>query len=383
MSVGGVTWRTLRGDRSATRVRTIYKFLPELELRPRQAISLRVKPFRDLRSFGDRSIVPRSQFQAGFQGRISTPLGQKLSRQVERRALRKLAFKLLRSKAFGVADELIRDVSWMIWQQTLDPTGFPGWGNFPAEWTSHAGVPQPKSPGSYTSNGFDTNPTWVQTSSDGLIDKSDGSPIFGFRYWGHFHGSNPLPGGRPGDDWATTALTMAMPKAQALARSATAYRQLANLWPEPVTQVMWVRNNISIRFGTTLRDPIDIKVDVARIRDRQNKAKPADAFVYAVLRSFADGVGEIREWVDILSEAAGYEKYDKRIPKALWGNETQKKMFYLFALGGFNNIDFDDLALLVVENEIEDAFYGFLGTLSKSAARRLGMTVGPQTGLVM
>ncbi len=387
MSVGAVTFRTLQGHQAATRVRTIYKFAPLIVLQPRPApVALYVKPFRDLRTIGDRSIAPRSAyFKPGFVGRITTPYGQAAARKVELRALRKLAAKLLFKKTLGVAGELGPTILEMFWKRVVDPVGFPGWGTFPTGFTSNAGTVYPgKVLGTYTANGFDNGP-W-STVVHNLIDTSDGTPIGGFRYWGHFHGTTPLPGGRPGDDWPTIAqahnLTANQTRTTAQARVRyRVHEQTAEL----ATQPWHVRQNIGITIRTDRRDPISITQGLPRPRDRGDKAKPANLFVWGVLKAFANAGGEAKEWTDILAEASGYIKGSMMLPEDLrdTGKETQAKIYWLFVVTGINSLDWDRLAELIVENEIEDLVYGFAGQLSKSAAQSLGMTVGPQTGLVM
>ncbi len=385
MSVNAVTFRQ-RGGLTFTRpLPTHFKFVARPQFGPFRPVALYVKPFRDLRTVGNRAITPRAPaFKPGFVGRIVTPYGQAAARQVERKALRKLAAKLLFKKALGIAGEIVPTLAQNIWQAQIDPPGFPGWGNFPASWTSNGGTIYPgKEIGTLTVNGFDQGP-WSSVVHN-LIDLSDGD-IFGFRYWGHFHGSNPFSTGfRPGDDWAFETQGLANPAAQTTAQARVRYRTHTETATAVQTQPWGPRQNVAIGIGTSNRDPIDIAHNVPRVRDRGDKAKPKNIFVYLVIKRFANAGGEIKEWTDILAEASGYIKGSMMLPEHLrdTGKETQAKLYWLFVVTGINSLDWPLLAELIVENEIEDLIYGFAGQLSKAAARSLGMTVGPQTGLVM
>ncbi len=385
MSVGAVTFRTLQGQRTATKVRTIYKFAPMIMLQPRPApVALYVKPFRDLRTIGNRHIAPRAAyFKPGFVGRIVTPYGQAAARKVERQALRRLAAKLLFKKSLGVLGDIAPTVLETFWNRVVDPVGFPGWGNFTPGFTSNAGAPWPGIQlGQLTANGFDVGP-WGLTEVVNLVDALSGD-IFGRTYWGHYPATTPLPGGAPGVDWPILTQTMPLAQTATTAQSRVRYRQFTRE-TELQTQPFHVRSNIGITIRTGRREPIDIKLDVPRIRDRGDKAKPKNAFVWLVLKGFANAGGEVKEWTDILAEASGYIKGSMMLPEELRnkGKETQAKLYWLFVVTGINSLDWDLLAELIVENEIEDLIYGFAGQLSKSAAQSLGLTVGPQTGLVM
>lgn len=299
---------------------------------------------------------------------------------VKNKALRRLAGKLIwkfvRPRALEILSELGRPIVHQFWQKNIDPTGFPGWGNFPAGFTSDAGTVWPGiALGDYTANGFDNGP-WSAVVVN-LIDTSDGAPIPGFRYWGHFPGTTPLPNGRPGDDWEVKNFAKAMTKPSGRTK-------LRDLSPDLKAQPWHPRQNIVIEFGTALRDPITVRFDKPRVRLKENKIKPANKYVWLVLKKFADAGGELKEWTDILADASGYIEGSMMIPEEIrYGQETKAKLYWLFNVTGLNSIDWNELAMLILENEFEDAVYGFMGQLSKSAAQNLGMTVGPQTGLVM
>ncbi len=305
---------------------------------------------------------------------------------VSRRALAKLALKIIGKRAGGVIGEVVREAGGLFYRRVLVPTGFPGWGNFPDGWTSDPGTPFPgASPGDYTANGFDNGPYSVTVHN--LIDTSDGSPIGGFRYWGHFHASNPLPRGRPADDWQleTDLMPESKPKPLTTAQARVRYRQHSEPRVQPRAAPWHPRRNFAITVGNREPDGFSIANDVPRVRDRGDKVLPKNVFVYFVLKKFANSGGEAKEWIDIFAEATGYIKGSKMLPDHLrdTGKETQAKMYWLFVITGLNSLDWELLGDLVRYNTLEDIAFGFAGQLSKSAARSLGLTVGPQTGLVM
>ncbi len=359
---------------------------------------------------GTRSVVPKlfTGFRgttAGFQA-IGGTAGQLTAKQfsqlmltgvtgpvvktrASKLALAKLAVKLLAKRAGGPLGDVGIEVLGTFYRRVLVPVGFPGWGNFPDGWTSNAGTPYPAaSPGDYTANGFDNGPWSVVVHN--LIDTSDGSPIGGFRYWGHFHAANPVlvPGGLAGDDWQveTRLLPEEGPQngSKTTAQARVRYRQHAE--PKLQTQAApWTpRNNISITVSTGDPPGFSIANDVVRVRDRGDKAKPKNMFTYLVLKRFANSGGEFKEWVDIFAEATGYIKGSIMLPDELrdTGKETQAKIYWLFVITGINSLDWDKLAELVRYNTIEDIAFGFAGQLSKSASQSLGLTVGFQTGLL-
>lgn len=321
---------------------------------------------------------------------------------VSRAALKRLALRILGPLA--VAAPVIEDIGNRVYRKYLDPAGFPGWGTFPDGWTSNPGVPYPgKSPGDYTANGFDNSPNW-STVTPNIIDTSDGSPIGGFRYWGHFN-ANPLPGGARGVDWPLpTHHILPEPisppgvRPRALPRNNPRYRKLRDLSPRRAPR--WTPRSgfmISLRIGPQRRLARDLKFRINPVRDRDggDKAKPANAAVFFALKLLANAGGEIKEMVDIFAEAAGYDDWLLRkaagfkglvpVPASIddGGHETQRKIFYLFWVEGINAIDFDLLFELLRYNMVEDIAFGLMGRASKFTAQNLGLTVGPQTGLVM
>lgn len=326
-----------------------------------------------------------SSFRSGFVGRMpSTALASGTpstlaaprvgaSAVAEARALgavRKLAGKLRVPRLGPIGFALVAGE--LIWKVYLEPDNFPGFDNITAGWRKPVVGPT-YSPGDYVPNPFDYGS--FDNPPESLLDTADTIFPSWIRYWGDF-GTNPYPDPGPGDNWETQ--TRAMPSSSP--RGRVRYRRLPNLITS--TQPWHPRSNIAFNIGTTFREP-SIQNNVSRKRNDDGKAKPANQFVFGVLKAFANAGGEAKEWLDILAEASHYHPRSKLIPRELWGNETQKKFWWLFVAGGINFMDWDQLAVLVVENEIEDRIYGALGQLSKSAAQSLNLTVGPQTGLVM
>lgn len=377
MSVNAVTARSAGGLVAATpRVAQIHRF--PLRGKFLQQHRLRVIPDRIIRK--DRpSIVEGRRMRA----RLYRQGLKKAQQKAARRALVKLALKLLGKKAFGIGSEAVLELSQRFYTYTLDPEGFPGWGNFPENWTSNAGTVWPgKVLGTYTANGFDKVAFWTSTALN-LIDISDGSSVFGFRYWGHYE-SDPMPNGAPGIDWETQTQPVPepVPVVGRAPRARTIYRKLENLSVRSSTR--WTpRSNFEVRIGPRVQKPF--RQNVPRKRALDTKAKPANQFVYLVLKRFANAGGEVKEWTDIFAEATGYIKGSMMLPERLrdTGLETQAKLYWLFVVAGLDFLDWEELAVLVLYNAAEDAVFGFMGELSKSAAQSLGMTVGPQTGLVM
>lgn len=300
------------------------------------------------------------------------------SRLAEQRALRKLALGLAKPRwgflaAAFAAEPLIN----RFYKRVIAPTGFPGFGNFTDGWTSNAGAPWPGIvPGEYTINGFDVSQPWGAAVPN-MVDANDGD-IFGLRYWGHYD-ADPFPDGAPGIDWERR--TQVMPTTRS---ARVRYRKLAD--QAAVQTVPWhPRQNVTIRLDTTFRTPIRIELDTPRIRDRGDKAKPANMIIYSVLKKFANVGGETKEMADIFAEASGYIKGSMMLPVELrdTGKETQAKLYWLFYAGGMDVLDFEQLFELLRYNVLEDMAFGIAGRMSKFSAQGLGLTVGPQTGLVM
>ena len=170
------------------------------------------------------------------------------------------------------------------------------------------------------------------------------------------------------------------------------YNPQRDLAPRLRPQTRWQpKSNVLIEIALPgpagrLAPDVVFRTNTPRVKGGlENKAKPKNQFIYAVMKTIANAGGEAKEWIDILAEASDYISGSLITPKEYRdGNrETAAKAWWLFRAGGINNLDFELLAELIVANEVEDTIYGALGQLSKSAGRGLGLTVGPQTGLVM
>ncbi len=393
MSVNALTARSSRQRRPQKRTATIKQFpkmgkfrRQEAERRKKHNLAKTRRRQLKTRKFGRKS---RPKVQSKMKIEIVSEAQQKRAMRI---GLLKMLAKLIGKKAGGPLADVAREIGAIVYKRTIMPQGFPGWGNFPEGWTSNAGAPYPAiQPGQYTANGFDNGP-W-STVVHNIIDTSDGSPITGFRYWGHFHASNPLPNGRPGDDWATQPQFMPDvfpdPKPnnqpQTTAQARTRYR-IHRDKSVPRIPTRWTpRNNVEVSIARGGKGEVKIRKDVARVRDKGDKAKPKNIFVYLVLKRFANAGGETKEWIDIFAEASGYIKGSMMLPERLrdTGLETQAKAYWLFNIQGIENMDWDLLAELVRYNTIEDIAFGFAGQLSKAASRSLGLTVGFQTGVAI
>lgn len=376
MSVGAVTARSAGVFVAPTRTARVHKFplrgafLTQSRFQKTRKASLRRKTPTKVAARRLRARLTRQQRAARA---VITPV----QATVARRALAKLAVKLIAKRILGSPLEAIIPILEIQYTRFIDPVGFPGWGNFPAGWTSNAGTVWPgKEIGTYTANGFDNVPNW-STVALNLIDTSDGAPIPGFRFWGHYD-TDPGPNGAPGIDWPIQHVKVAVP------RVAPRYRKLNNLAPRQA-QARWTARS-SIAIGLTGKSgKLNMRVNPKRTRNNDTKLKPKSQFVYGVMKAFANSGGEFKEWVDIFADASMYIKGSKMLPEHLrnTGKETQAKIYWLFFIDGVNGIDFDHLAKLIRENVVEDLAFGALGQLSKYAAIHLDLTVGPQTGLVM
>lgn len=324
--------------------------------------------------------MPKTALATGTPSTMPAVRGGALMRG-ERIALRKLASKLSTPRVgFLTASSLLHPFARFVWNKWVYPQGFPGFEGMNAGWRKPVVGPG-VAPGDYVTNQFDHHPN-LDNPPESLLDVDDVLFPVWIRYWGDF-GTDPNITPVKGDNWDTEGAVM--PSTVARAGTATRYRKLRNLAPETETETITPMDNISFTLDTTFRNPIKIERDVPRRRAEDSKAKPKNKFVWLVMKKFANSAGELKEWADILASASGYIKGSMMLPKELrdTGKETQAKLYWVFFAGGLNVIDMQELAVLVVENEIEDAIFGFMGKLSKSAAQSLGMTVGPQTGLVM
>lgn len=341
-----------------------------------------VAPYRPIaRAAKTGSIFKAPGIASRGSSSILTPISGTLRAQ-QLRALKTLARKLRpKHPGFDAGELALRGLSQYLRQVNDTPVGFPGWGSIDA-WRGPAQEPLGYAPGDYVPNPFDHSPTWTSFRVAALDGSTCRLPV-GCQFWGDFPGYDPTAPGAPDPFLSTEPVAIPQPHGLTKPRPFPRYHKQPDLAPEPEPSPYGPRNTIGITVGTTLRDGISIELNPPRLRDRKDKASPADALVWSVLHKFANALGETKEWIDIFAEAAGYTSRLKDMPKSLYGKQTAQKAYYLFAMGGFNNIDVDLLAHLIHENNVEDAMFGFLGQLSKAASRRLGLSVGLQTGLLM
>lgn len=270
-----------------------------------------------------------------------------------------------------------------IFRRYVDPAGFPGFDNIGEAWRKPT-IGHIYSPGQYVPNPFDfhDNPDNLPES---LLDTDDvvGATI---RYWGDF-GADPYPNPVPGTNWPQ--VTNLMPVGLPGGSPGIKHKLLPDLAPQVQPLPRWtpaMAFAISISLGTVSENRMmRVRNNPPRKRDGEPKVKPANLFVWMVMKKLANAGGETKEYLDIFADATGYWKGSIFLPIELrnTGKETQAKWWWLFEGGGLRNLDWEELAVLIVENEIEDLIYGALGQLSKAAAQSLNLTVGPQTGLVM
>lgn len=280
---------------------------------------------------------------------------------------------------------------WYLYNQVVEPAGFPGFDAITAGWRSPVYTGEI---GSYAPNSFDHGA--FNNPPESLLDTND-IVAFTIRYWGDF-GTNPYPNPVPGLNWPTQPVQLPLPLPMPapfpppapVPRQKPEYRprynSLEDLSPRLRPRPRWrpARNmqiTINLRPGPSRRpgQAVVFRSDVPRVRNDDLKAAPASQFVYDVLKSLANAMGEVKEWIDILADAAGW-KPNPKLKLFGAGHVTADKAIWLFAQHGLNNIDFERLAVLIVENEIEDRLFAVAGKLSKSAARSLNLTIGPQTG---
>lgn len=287
----------------------------------------------------------------------------------------------------------------LLYKKYIDPVGFPGFdGINPGG--RHAEIPHGFSPGDYVPNPFDIG-DFGPPENPALVDRDDLAPFPGGpRYWGDF-ATNPYDYPVPGINWPQVLATMpaGLPASHPLGSPGIKYKRLPNLAEAYQPDPYWTPR-AGFEFELNLepvpgRDFFRVRNDPPRKRDGNPKIKPANQFIWAVLKKIANAGGEFKEYIDIFAEATGYQPGSIFLPKRLRGTDTgrltgrgdqlqtQAKTWWLFVGGGLNHLDWSLLATLLIENEIEDFVYGQLGKLSKSAAQSLDLTVGPQTGLAM
>ncbi len=327
-------------------------------------------------------------------GRVSTHGLATIGSQVQKKALASIAATVTRTALVTVARSTPLSFGAVIaveylYSKVVAPDGFPGFDNINEGWRDPE-APNGKSPGDYVGNLFDIGPN-APPPSRVLLDADD-TVGFSIRYWGDF-GADPYPTPLPGTNWPTKPIWLPNPDAAPQVRPRPAYRPLRDLSPKRNQsrrrQGRFNRSNFMIRIdlhGVRGRKAPELtfRENVPNKRDRSDKAAPANQFIYFVLLELANALGEVKEWTDILAEAAGYRRGEHSGPASIQrGHETVAKAWWLFVDGGINNIDFGALAVLVVENEAEDRLFGFFGRLGKAASRSLGLTVGVQAGPVI
>lgn len=282
------------------------------------------------------------------------------------------------------------EVAYYLFNKVTEPDGFPGFDNITPGWRSPVYEGEI---GSYAPNSFDHGA--FNNPPESLLDTDD-IVAFTIRYWGDF-GTNPYPDPVPGLNWPVVPQVLPMPAISPAAVPETSpfprrqYKRQRDLSPKTRARPRWrPSRNMEITIpvrpvrGTRPEKPVRVRLDRPRIRADDSKAKPANQFIYNVLKQLANAMGETKEWIDILAEAANYKRGSKLVPRSIRkGHETAAKAYWLFAAGGLNQIDFAHLGVLVVENEIEDRVFGFFGRLGQTGSRNLGLTVGVQTGLVI
>lgn len=360
MSVGMVTARSHGGLRVANI--------------SRPPTSARVQALRPTR-------VLRTRIPAAVSTRAATTVVQRVATL---KIAKLVVGQVLKSTPLTIAAS---EVGYYLFNKVVEPAGFPGFDAITAGWRKplYTGAI-----GSYAPNSFDHGA--FNNPPESLLDTND-IVNFTIRYWGDF-GTNPYPNAVPGINWPLVPVIYPMsppvPTPAQIPRVYPRYRPQRDLSPRTRTRPRWRPNNniaITIRIpGPSRRVGSDVTIrnNLPRMRARDDKAKPANQFVYAVLKGLANTMGETKEWIDILAEAAGYKPGIEGFPLSVWGgNQTAAKAAWLFYADGINGIDWGLLQQLVRENEVEDFLIGIAGRMSKSAARSLGLTVGPQTGLVM
>lgn len=374
MTIGAVTARSRGGLVPANQNRP-----------PRTAQIIQLRKTRVV-----KTRIPPSVSTRGLKHAIRNQQRKSLA-QIARIVTGNVVRTVARSTPLSLAALMTADY---LYNKVVEPDGFPGFENIEQAWRSPPQAPF-LSPGDWAPNPFDHSPTY--NAAGGRIALLDaltcGLPL-GCKYWGDFPGTSPYPNHRPGVNWPTVPqwLPNPTPAAAPGLRPLPRYNRQRDLSEKIRPRARWrPTNNISIRIRLPRTSPrrgssVELKHDVPRTKGpvRDDKAKPANQFVYDVLKGLANFMGEVKEWIDILAEAAGYDGVSFTAPLSIQdGHETVKKAWWLFVDAGINDIDFQTLAVLVIENEIEDRVIGEIGKMSKLAAQSLNLTVGPQTGLAL
>lgn len=308
--------------------------------------------------------------------------------------------------------------AWVYYNGKAYPPAFPGWDNIAPDYTVEHQHPQIISPGDYAPNGF-SHGSYVETTRDGLLDLDDGDAITGFRYWGHFHSGLapphqiiPLP---KGDDWPFIPVYVPprnpgypINPVRPRPMYPAGYTQLPNIatlndliladvLPDSIVVTIPLTEPGAISQARVTGAPFGIGTNAPRKRTRRElKLRARNALMFHILKRLVNIPFEAKEWIDILAEAGDFWEWLRREregfkrpgprppPWMMDGRHTNLlKAWYLFQLGGINNLDYELLIELIVENEIEDFSFGIAGRASKFAARRMGSPLGPQFGPLM
>lgn len=404
MSVGMVTARTHGGIVANIATRPLSASVTPIGRRFKQPGSSRdftarvraagAKRTKAARAAARARALPTRLAQAKARADLAAGIASvRASQRVQKKALGAL-LRLLVPRALPLVAALI-PIGLYIYNNRYGSQGFPGFENINPGWRVPTVTEVPV--GGYAPNAFDAGP-WAGPGPESLLDSDDIGPGFSIRYWGDY-GADPyaegnappwiVPLGKPNPAHAPLPVRIYPDFPPRVP-----YRKLPNLSPRTRGQTRprdrrFHRDNFGIEIRTKggIKGPRSIRIRNRLPRKKLDdiKAKPANQVVFGILKAAANIGGEAKEWIDIFAEAAGYQKFDRFkftsiMPESLHGKETQKKVYYLFFMGGINNIDFEILFELARENAVEDFLIGIAGRAGRSAARGLGLTVGPQTG---
>lgn len=406
MSVGMVTARTHGGSIAniASRPRSAgVTPIGRRHVKPgsTRAFTARVRAAGQARTSAARAAsraaaLPTRLAQAAARADLAAAIASvRATQAVQKKALGAL-LKQLVPRALPFAAALI-PIGLYVYRNKYGSQGFPGFDQINPGWRVPIITDIPV--GGYAPNAFDIGP-WVGPGPESLLDADDIGPGFSIRYWGDY-GADPYVDVNPPPWMVPLGEPLARPGGKPLPIRIypdyrvpnPPYKKLPDISPRARGRTRqrerrFHRQNFRITLRARgIRGPRSIRIrnNVPRKKQDDIKAKPANSRVFGILKAVANTGGEAKEWIDIFAEAAGYKKFDKFkftsiMPESLHGKETQKKVYFLFVMGGLNNIDFDLLFELARENQVEDFLIGLMGRASKSAARNLGLTVGPQTG---
>lgn len=319
-------------------------------------------------------------------------LREAIKRGAQKALARRLAVRMIPIVGTFAASDVGQDL-FMLLRNQVAPTGFPGFGNFTAWWTSNPGTPYPgAAPGDYTANGFDKIDHWT-TVARNMIDIGDGSAIAGFRYWGHYD-ADPLPDGAPAVDWTEVVMPTILPEASPLA--APRPRILPDLSetltgppPRPLPENVWIEVTFpagKIRVGT---DAPRQRPEIPRKRIKPPKVKPVEKKAslgdryYQIMVQIIGIASESIEIIYDLIDAAGY---DPDLPQASeYGyNSRISKLWWAFGPNnGIANLTFDEVWETILTNELEDRMIGRVGRRLARTAREWRLGHGFQTGPVL